>query len=354
MTSYDTNFDGQKLIYHPVRVAEWFERGRTRGPIYTEMTLTDRCDCDCMFCGVDYDVNQTGAMMDVHLAVRILDELAGLGNKAIMFCGNGEPLLHPRSGEIIGYGSRRMSASVTTNGLALDRAGIELVDGLEWIRFSVNAGTPEAYAIVHRTKPEMFEIALKNLGAAVERKRTKGLGVTIGVQLVLLEENVHTVTTLAQRVKKLGADYFSVKPYSPHPLSNKHLKVDYSALAWVEAEVKALETESFRVIFRVRSFEKLGEGKPYGRCYGTNFFVFISANGDVWACNNYVGDRRFLLGNARRQSLAEIWQGHRRQEVLEFVEKELNVADCRVACRMDECNRYLWRLKHPRPHDNFI
>jgi len=25
-----------------------------------------------------------------------------------------------------------------------------------------------------------------------------------------------------------------------------------------------------------------------------------------------------------------------------------------VGCRMDEINRYLWELKHPHPHVNFV
>jgi hypothetical protein len=36
------------------------------------------------------------------------------------------------------------------------------------------------------------------------------------------------------------------------------------------------------------------------------------------------------------------------------VEKKLDVSRCRVNCRMDEINRYLWDLKSPPEHVNFI
>ena len=354
MTPYDANFDGQKLMYHPARVAQWLERGSTCGPLYTEATLSDQCNCRCLFCGVDYDVRRTGAVLDAGTWTGILDDLADLGNKAVMFSGHGEPLLHPRAAEIIGHGARRMSASVTTNGIALDEAGMELIDALEWIRFSVNAGTPEAYARVHGARPDAFDRVLANLAAAVERKRCKGLAVTIGVQCVLLDENADTAVALARRVREIGVDYFSLKPYSRHPLSRNRLDVDYARHADIGREVQALQTTTFKVVVRTGSIAKLGGKKPYGTCHGTHFLCFLSANGDVWECNSYAGDPRFRIGNAREERLAGIWNGPRRREVLEFIRTGLNLDECRDVCRMDECNRYLWRLKHPWPHDNFV
>ena len=49
-----------------------------------------------------------------------------------------------------------------------------------------------------------------------------------------------------------------------------------------------------------------------------------------------------------------MWAGARRREVLAFLERGWDLGACRDVCRLDECNRYLWRLRHPRPHDNFI
>ena len=53
-------------------------------------------------------------------------------------------------------------------------------------------------------------------------------------------------------------------------------------------------------------------------------------------------------------SFKEIWESEKRKKSLLFVENELDIKDCRVNCRMDEINRYLWRLKNPHLHENFI
>jgi len=351
---YDTNFDGQRLMCHPREVAEWLLRGATRGPLYTEMELTKRCNCRCLFCGVDYEVNASREALEAGLGRRAVEELAGMGNQAVLFSGSGEPLLHPQAAEIVAYSAARMNTALATNGVALTGDRLALIDGLAWIRFSVNGGSPQSYATVQGTASEWFERVLANIAAAVRRKRDRSLRVTIGVQLVLLDANADTTLELGRRVRELGVDYFTVKPFSAHPLGSKRLQVDYGRFNELARDLKALETGNFRVIYRARSMAKLNQPKPYGQCYGTHFVSLISANGDVWECNVFAGDARFLIGNVAQQSLEDIWNGPRRREVLEFIAHDLNLAECRDVCRMDECNRYLWRLKHPWEHDNFI
>jgi len=352
--SYDTDFDRQKLMFHPQAVADWLASGRSRGPLYTEMELTRRCNCRCLFCGVDHQVNATDDRIDVALAQSLLAGLAGLGNKSVMMCGNGEPLLHPEAAAIFDYAADRMSVSMTTNGAALTAARLPLIDRLEWIRFSVNGGTPENYAAIHGVNAGVFDQVLANIAGAVARKKALGLAVTIGTQLVLLPENADQVVGLARQLKGLGVDYFSVKPYSQHPLSRNRHCIDYTRYRDLEDALRPLADERFAVIFRAVAMAKAGTAKSYQKCSGTHFIAFASANGDLWECNVFAGDPRFYIGNARENTLADLWNGPRRQAVLSFIDQDLRLEECRDLCRMDACNQYLWRLKHPWPHDNFI
>ena len=74
----------------------------------------------------------------------------------------------------------------------------------------------------------------------------------------------------------------------------------------------------------------------------------------MWGCSAYLGDERFLYGNINESSFKEIWGGEKRKKSLEWVENKLDAGQCRVNCRMDEINRYLWDLKNPPEHVNFI
>lgn len=351
----DLDFDNQKLMFHPRRVAQWLADGRTSGPLYTEFELTNACNCRCIFCGVEHLVNrEPKTAIDPALARRAVDELAALGNRSIMFSGHGEPLAHPEAAAIIDYAARKMSASVTTNGLLLDDSKLELLDKLAWIRFSINGCGPEGYARIHGAKSSAFKRVMTNLSAAVARKRRLKLPVTIGVQLVLLEENAEGVPELAQKLREIGVDYFSVKPYSQHPLAPTVRQIDYAPLIGLKAELDDLATDRFKVGFRVKSMKEAGGAKPYDACCGTHFLAFVDAAGDVWECNVFAGDDRFLTGNLSEESLASIWNGPRRQQVLALIKNDLRLADCRDLCRMHACNNYLWRLLHPWEHDDFI
>ncbi|MBU0673292.1 MAG: radical SAM protein [Proteobacteria bacterium] len=351
---FDPDFDGQKLMFHPDRVAQWLAEGKTSGPLYTELEISNRCNCRCLFCGVDHLVNGTGTIMAPDLAALVFDGLAELGNRSVMICGNGEPLLNPDVVEIVRMAAARMSVSMTTNGVALSPEKLSLIDELEWIRFSINGCDPENYALVHGTGKEVFTRVLANVESAVARKKRLNLAVTIGTQLVLLPENESGAVELARRLKAIGVDYFSIKPYSQHPLSRNRRQIDYRGLLDLEERLRPLEEDGFSIIFRAAAMQRAGTAKSYRSCRGIHFISFITADGAVWECNVFAGDDRFAVGKVGEQTLPEIWCGPVRQRVVDFIEHDFDLGQCRDLCRMEACNRYLWRLENPRPHDNFI
>ncbi len=94
--------------------------------------------------------------------------------------------------------------------------------------------------------------------------------------------------------------------------------------------------------------------RGYSRCLALPFWSYIDAGGHVWGCSVYLGDERFLYGNIYENSFQEIWKGKKRADSLGWVEKKFDSSHCRVNCRMDEINCYLWRLRNPVEHVNFI
>src|SRR3990167_3080562 len=193
----DWRIDGEKLSLHPARVAQWLEAGddwekaKKVYPIYWEITTSAACNHRCTFCSVDA-IGYPPDLLDAGMLARRMEEAEGLGVKSVMFAGTGEPLLHKHVSDITrSAASSGLDIAFTTNGVLLDK--MEPVNLCTWIKVSLNAGRKETYAKVHQTKESDWDKVWSGIRGAVKRKGD----CTIGVQAVVLPENVYEMRELA-------------------------------------------------------------------------------------------------------------------------------------------------------------
>ncbi|MDD4910535.1 MAG: radical SAM protein [Candidatus Omnitrophica bacterium] len=348
--------DSHKLAFHPERVADWLN-GRDIYPIYVEIAPCGSCNHRCMFCALDY-LGYKPVFLETSALKKFLTDISRRGVKSIMFAGEGEPLLHKDIAELIAHAKAGgLDISITSNGVLLSKdIALKILPHLSWFRISLNAGTRKTYAAIHGTKPEDFDRVIDNIKEAAGEKESRGHRCTLGVQFLLLNENYDEVTTLAGILKEIGADYLTIKPYSQHPSSINRLKtdLDYGKLLFLENELKKYVDDDFRVIFRKRTMLKIDQEKTYRKCYGLPFWAYLSSKGDLYACSAFLGDERFRYGNIYKEGFEDIWKGEKRKKVKEMMDKKWRIEDCREVCRLDEINRYLWDLKNPPEHVNFI
>lgn len=358
------SIDSHKLILHPTRVANWYEaknweNKKTIYPIYVEISPYGGCNHRCTFCGLDYMGYQKNAH-DFETLKNTLTNMSEKGVKSVMFAGEGEPLLFKNLDLIVEHCSTiGINTSLTTNFVPLNKKSIKkCIENCSWIKVSLNAGTAKTYSQIHQTNIKDFTTVMENLKFAIEYRKENNLNCTIGAQMLLLPENKNETVILAQKCKEIGIDYLVIKPYSQHLYSEttKYENIDYSKMLHIKDDLDKISDENFNVVFRINTMKKYIEKKqPYDKCYSTPYFwAYISTNGDVFGCSAHLSDKRFCYGNINEKSFEEIWESQKRKESLDFVENELDIKHCRVNCRMDEVNRYLWRLKNPNAHDNFI
>jgi radical SAM protein with 4Fe4S-binding SPASM domain len=358
MQQNDKNrIDSHKLMFHPATVAQWLE-GKHIYPLYMEISPTGACNHRCTFCALDYREYRPH-FLPAGLLKERLAELGKLGVKSIMYGGEGEPLMHRNMEEIVSHtGECGIDVALTTNAVLLspERAA-RIIPHTSWIKASINAGTPETYARIHRTKGDDFKRVLDNLAAAAELARHSGSRCVIGAQIILLPENAAEVEQLALLAREAGLRYLVVKPYSHHLLSATccYKDIDYAPYLALQERLQEYDGDGFRVIFRLNTMLKMQRShRGYERCQALPFWSYIDAEGVVWGCSAYLGDERFRYGSILEENFGDIWSGERRKRSLEFVEKELDPEGCRMNCRMDEINLYLWELTHPAEHVNFI
>jgi len=355
--SDEYRIDSHKLMLHPRRVARWLD-GETIYPIYMELSPSGACNHRCTFCALDY-MQYRPSFLKTEIVKERLSELGRLGLKSVMMGGEGEPLIHKDMAEIILHAkSCGIDVAITTNGVLMTRAFAEkALKSISWIKVSLNAGTAETYAAIHRTKPEDFERVLANLADAAKVSREMGAECVIGAQMILLPENAAEVEQLAARCREAQLKYLVIKPYSQHHKSITHdyEQFDYAPYLAMVRQLETYNDSDFRVIFRENTMKKMHRNRRgYERCQALPFWSYIDSDGNVWGCSAYLGDEQFLYGNINEHSFEEIWNGERRRKNLEYVHCDLDPEGCRMNCRMDEINLYLWELTHPAAHVNFI
>lgn len=346
--------DSHKLIYHPEIVGRWL-KGENIYPIELEIGLTNACNHRCIFCAVDYTGYQP-VKLDAEVLLKNLEELAPKGLKSIIYAGEGEPLIHKDAPEIINKTkSFGIDAAMSTNGVLLTpEISRECLRSLTWVRFSTAGITEATYDKIQRGKPGDLSKVLANMEAAVKVKKEQNLRTTLGVQLLLLPDNRNEIVQMGKELKRIGVDYFTIKPFSQHPQSQQILQVDYSEMLDLEREVKELENDDYKVFFRAHSMKKLECKRCYEHCWALPFMVYMDAKGNLWPCIVFMGKDELKYGNINETSFIEIWEGEHRKEILNYFMNMDLEKNCRELCRLDEMNRYLNQLKHPGEHVNFI
>ncbi|MEA2049976.1 MAG: radical SAM protein [Campylobacterota bacterium] len=359
------NIDSHKLIYHPTNVAQWYEAKNNLNklkkiyPIYVEITPIGSCNHRCTFCSVDY-IGYKSIKQDKIILEKRIREMAKLGIKSIMFAGEGEPTLYKPLGDILDVCTEvGIDSSLTTNAVAMNNKDMHnYIKNCKWIKVSINAGDRVTYSKIHQTKADDFDKVCENLVYMSKIKKENNYQCTIGSQMLLLPENKDSVIPLAIKMRDAGVDYLVIKPYtqSLYGTSREYEGLKYDDFMYLEKELAFLETESFKIIFRANTMNKLSEEKqPYEKCYSTPYFwSYIMADGSVYGCGAYLENDKFNYGNINKQTFQEIWEGLKREDAIKFMSNDLDISDCRKNCRMDEINRYLWNLKNPNPHVNFI
>ncbi len=348
--------DSHKLNLHPQRVAQWLN-GEVIYPIYMEISPSGACNHRCSFCTMDF-MGYRPRFLQTEVMKQRLAECGRLGVKAVMFAGEGEPLLHKDICELAQTAKdANIDISFTTNAVLLNQEKIKtLLPITSWIKVSCNATNAENYAQIHGTNQKDYGNVLKNMEAAVKLREKEGYACTLGFQCILLPESQKDLVEHAKRLRDFGVDYLVIKPYTHHPKSLQEARaVSYEGTQALEEALNHVENDRFKIIFRSETMNRWDtKNASYSKCYALPFWSYVDSEANVWGCSRHLTDDSFLYGNLYTHDFEAVWLGQQRQKSLVWCMEHLDISDCHLTCRMDFINEYLYRLKNPFAHDNFI
>lgn len=352
------------------------DRAPIPGPISVQIELTNRCSTQCMHCH-RFSASDNGDM-DFDRAIRLLDELSDLGARTVTFSG-GEPTQHPKFAEIMRHArSKGLGVGVLSNGVGLsDSARAALAFDADWVRLSVDGSSAAAYAKIRQALPKggsAFKEVMRTICELAQPASRRKLAICYTIQ----NDNIDDVPDMIEAIRELNlpeGDKYLVFKFA-HGVGQKYL---CSRKQITQFQEQVLESDRFKtaanlaylraMLARPSAVEDIVAGRPTEdlyrqrptRCFTTNIFTLIDAQGDVYPCCFLYEDNSAyrLQDRAKRAehclgrfgdgtSLKAIWEGRLYGEVRNQLAKidplQPKYARCGECTRHCNHNRALSRM----------
>jgi GTP 3',8-cyclase len=205
------------------------------------VSLTDRCNFDCVYCHNEGLGDTRGPMapqddeMSADDVVRFLEVAAEFGVDSVKFTG-GEPMLRQDLEEIIERTPDQMEVSLTTNGTFLPGRAEALVDaGLERVNVSQDALDPEDFAAV--TKSGAYEKVLEGVDAALEA----GLD-PVKLNMVVFEHTAGYVPKMVDHVAENEGLQLQLIEYMPELTGKPEWNIEIERVhGWLAEQADKIE-----------------------------------------------------------------------------------------------------------------
>jgi cyclic pyranopterin phosphate synthase len=217
------------------------EDGFGREVTGVRISLTDRCNFDCVYCHNEGLGDTRGPMepadgeMSTDDVVRFLEVAAEFDVTKAKFTG-GEPMLRDDLEEIIRRTPDEIETSLTTNGTFLpSRADALAAAGLERVNVSQDALSPKAFREV--TKSTAYEDVLEGIDAALEA----GLS-PVKLNMVVFEQTAGYVPEMVDHVAENEGLQLQLIEYMPELAGRPEWAVDIDRVhGWLEEQADRVE-----------------------------------------------------------------------------------------------------------------
>jgi len=358
-------FNPQAKIYaNADRVLDFLDN-KNPAPVLVEFDPSNTCNHGCYFCISSYihlpeskdldTYNKT--IMPREILMNACKDFVNMGVRAINWTGGGEPTINKNLKEAIEYIGQNsdIKMGIFTNGTLLDKWDMfdAMVDNMTWVRFSVDAGTPETYNSIRRVRANQgWDKMSANLTKLVEVNNSKGKKIQIGTGFVITPDTYKEITDFAKYFAQFDIDYCQYKPEIVNREREEGVQRD---LDFWEAEVEPRLAEAKDILgdkFQINGY-KLKDlindrslfGRNYKKCLGSQVQPCVGADGEVYVCTNHRGYKQYSYGSLHEKSFKEVWTDiQTREKVMNQIESVECFANCTKLCKPHESNKAVWNI----------
>ncbi len=308
--------------------------GVFRGPNTFHLDVANACNVNCKYCWFHsplsknrkdaalFDSAWRSEMIDWDVFCALVDDLQALGSREdILLSGKGEPLLHPRCLDMVGYiKNKAMGVTLFSNGLLVREAAREaLVEhGADLLYVSLSSASGSVYEAIHpgHDPCELDEVR-DNIAALTRLKEQRSSQLPRVMMVdVLCNLNAHEALDFYEQARDLGAEHvrfqlihvqdynqeLMLRPHQVGPLreaiAEAHRRADAGGPSIVDNIDYQLETLD-------EDTGKWGHARtPEEGCYVGWTFSRSWTNGDISFCCSPK-----VIDNLKERRFKDIWTG---------------------------------------------
>jgi hypothetical protein len=262
--------------------------------------LCSICNLRCIYCSLDHE--RRASFMELDLFERVLDEISDRRRfrvTRLQLHHGGDALIHPRFPEFLEALARRKSrpafpeTRLLTNAMLLERKKREAIfetGGIDYIRFSLDGGTPEDFERM-RARAKWGRV-LGNVESFLEENERRGRPMRTGI-IALFDRECGDADKreLHPRFEALARRVDHYMPREPH--------------TWDGSVELGLERPA---------------EVPTGLCMFVLFQAVVLHDGKVAPCCNDLNGRG-PIGDLATQSLHEIFRGETRARMIRLMRR---------------------------------
>jgi MoaA/NifB/PqqE/SkfB family radical SAM enzyme len=342
-------FSDWKAAWHIDRIAD-LRAGKDAIPTHLQIIISDLCNQNCHFCAYRRDGgfstqnfaedgNRNPArFIPYEKCIEILNDAAAMGVGSVEFTGGGEPTVHKRWADIIGYAqSLGMETGLVTNGVRLKDC--EAVQNLTWLRISLDAGNQETYQAMRESRA--WPQVMQSLEYAGKLEKPY-----VGAGFVITRENYLEIEDAALLAKNAGIPYVRLSAMFS-TAGDSYYDGIIDTINQQLGKAKKHEDALFKIVdFFDNRIDDLKQQAPdYSFCGYQQFVLYIGGDQKVYTCCTNAYTTHGEIGNLKNQRFSEWIESHRRYD--------FDAKGCHH-CQFNGKNRVINYLLGKPEHVNFV
>ena len=328
-------------------------------PLYLELSLTRKCNLDCLFCGrreVDKEVKNSEEHLSKEEFIEIVEQAGRLGVKKLHIgCQIGEPSLTTEKTISVMETAKKfdMVGSIVTNGTEFTESDLEKLIDLEWnsIIFSLYSTVPELHDEITNTEGS-FRKSIMNIAKLIDRKHDRGKKEPrVSLAFVPTKKNYKQLGEFVRLASDLGADEILVEPMIVYHEIGEELSLSDSQKSEFEdvleeasilaekldidgnfVEIKESIAEQPNCSYKPSDQEKdqIKSRDFFSMyCFSPWLKMCVSSEGAVNPCPS-LWEKKGV--NWRKSSLKEIWEGDYFKRYRQKIKRGDLPKDCEEYC----------------------